>query len=309
MHILVLAPDAYYQNWKNAFEKYGKAHQLYFDLEEGLAIAEKIDVLLLWKHPQGLLNHFKNAQVFYSMGAGVDHILSDPSYDFQTPVCRVIDPYMADDMGNFLLMAVLNYHRRIPEIQANERQKYWDNSTLQNIPVRIGVMGMGHLGQAIAEKLHALKFPVVGYSNTAKTELKYRCYGAANMNQFLQEVNVIILLLPATPSTQGLLNREFFEKCHPGTYIINVARGPLVVIEDLIEAVDQGQLSGALLDVFPEEPLPKTSPLWTHPKIQVTPHIASITAPETAASQIFTNLEGFTLGNPLNYQVDLSRGY
>lgn len=310
MHILVLAPPSYHRNWKNAFERFASQHILYSSVEEALPNAEKIEIILLWKQKTGDLQHFPNAKLYYSMGAGVDHILNDSSRQLHVPVCRVVDPYMANDMGNFLVMAVLNYHRRFYEILDNQRLKNWDNITLPNIPVQVGVMGMGHLGQAIAQKLYQLQFPVFGYSRQTKTELPYPCYGARQLKQFLNQVNVLLILLPSTPDTVGWLNQDFFQKCTPGTYLINVARGPLVVTEDLIQAVDRGQLSGALLDVFPQEPLPRESPIWAHPKIQVTPHIASITAPETAAQQIFENLEAFFLqGKELAYQINPKKGY
>ena len=309
MHILVLAPPSYHRNWKNAFDRLASQHQLYSSVEEALPHAAAIEVILLWKQDRGSLHHFPNVKVYYSMGAGVDHILSDPSRLLNIPICRVVDPYMANDMGNFLVMAVLNYHRRFYEILENQRQKHWDHVNLPNIPVRIGIMGMGHLGQAIGQKLHQLQFPVFGFSQKPKTDLPYPCYSSAHLEEFLAQINVLLLLLPATPATVGWLNRDFFQKCSPGTYLINVARGPLVVTSDLIQAVDSGQLSGALLDVFPQEPLPAESPLWTHPKIQVTPHIASITAPETAAEQIFKNLEAWEKGSPLAYQIDPYKGY
>ena len=309
MHILVLAPDSYYRNWKNAFQRFGQKHQLYFCLEDALAVADKIEILLLWKQQPGELHHFHNLKAYYSMGAGVDHILADPSRSPHLPICRVIDPYMADDMGNFLVMAVLNYHRRFYEVLNNQQHKKWDNVQIKNIPVKIGIMGLGHLGQAIAKKLQDLSFDVYGLSQSPKPELSFPTFGIDALESFLQHVNTIIVLLPATPQTHHLINEAFIEKCTPGTYIINVARGSLVDIDALTDAVDREQLSGALLDVFPQEPLSHNSPLWEHPKIQVTPHLASITAPETAAAQIFENLDDFENGKPLIHQINLAKGY
>jgi glyoxylate/hydroxypyruvate reductase A len=159
------------------------------------------------------------------------------------------------------------------------------------------------------DKLHGLGFEVVGFGFTEKKDFRYPYFSKTQLNQFLAEINVLVCLLPLTPDTEGILNLELFQACNKGTYLINVARGKHLVEEDLLAALNQGYLSGALLDVFRAEPLPLEHPFWVEERIQITPHIASVTNPQAAAPQIIANYKRLKAGQPLLNLVNRTRGY
>ncbi|MEQ8809183.1 MAG: NAD(P)-dependent oxidoreductase, partial [Imperialibacter sp.] len=175
---------------------------------------------------------------------------------------------------------------------------------------RIGIMGFGVLGQDAGRKLKALGFDVFGYANSRKTVDGIQCFaGEGELSAFLREINVLVCLMPATPETKGVMNKRLFEGMNRGTYLINAARGHHQVTDDIIGAIDNGTLSGAFLDVFEKEPLQTDHPIWGHPKVFITPHIASITNPGAAAPQIVANYKAMMEGQPLKNAIDRDRGY
>ena len=177
------------------------------------------------------------------------------------------------------------------------------------IPVKVGVMGVGALGGDVLDKLNYMGFPVFGFGFTEKNDFPYPYFSKDQLQEFLNEINVLVCLLPLTPDTKGILDLGFFKKCQPGTYLINVARGKHLVEEDLIPALEQGFLSGALLDVYRQEPLPDTHPFWEEEQIQITPHIASVTNPRAASPQIIENFRRLRSNQPLMNLVNRKKGY
>jgi glyoxylate/hydroxypyruvate reductase A len=171
-------------------------------------------------------------------------------------------------------------------------------------------MGLGQLGKDAAKKLSYLGFPVSGWSQTPKDIEGVKCFaGDKALEDFLSQARILICMLPLTPKTKGILNHKTFAKLPAGAYIINIARGQHLIENDLLAALDSGQLGGACLDVFEVEPLPEDHPFWSHPKILVTPHISSITYPQTVAPQIIENYQRAKTGDPLLHVVDMERGY
>jgi glyoxylate/hydroxypyruvate reductase len=211
-------------------------------------------------------------------------------------------------MTNYALMGILNYHRQIYRYQVNQKKKIWDMSNPE-IDIHVGVMGVGALGGDLVDKLVFMGIPVSGYGNSPKSGLNFPYYFGDQLNDFLDQVNVIVCMLPLTPQTENVLNLRFFENCKKGTYLINVARGKHLVEEDLLEALDKGYLSGALLDVYRKEPLPKDHPFWERNEITITPHIASVTNPDAAAPQIIDNYKRLKNSQPLINQINLTLGY
>jgi glyoxylate/hydroxypyruvate reductase A len=177
------------------------------------------------------------------------------------------------------------------------------------IEVSVGVMGVGALGKDVMDKLNNMGFPVVGYGFSEKPDFEYPYYTRDHLDEFLKEVNVLVCLLPLTSDTENILNLELFEKCNPNTYLINVARGKHLVESDLTKALEQGLLSGAMLDVYSEEPLPESHPFWDNQKITMTPHIASVTNPKAAAPQVIENIQRIRESRELVNVVNRSRGY
>ena len=269
---------------------------------------EEVEVAFLWQHPEGLLSEFPNLKLISSMGAGVDHIFRDKSISPEIPIVRIVDEKLTWSMTNYVVMAVLNYHRQLTRYQADKLTKTWDMSNPE-LEVTIGVMGVGALGFDVMEKLALMDFPVVGFGFSEKKEFKYPYFSKDNLEGFLKAVNVIVCLLPLTAATENILNAALFSKCNPGTYLINVARGKHVVDEDLIQAIANGQLSGAMLDVYRVEPLPASHPFWNEPKITMTPHIASVTNPKAAAPQLIENIHRIKENRPLLNLVNPIQGY
>lgn len=278
--------------------------QVYPEINE----PEEVEFALLWQHPFGILSSFPNLKLISSMGAGVDHILTDKSISPSLPIVRIVDEKLTSSMTNYVVMGVLNFHRRLTHFQENKEKKIWDMSDPE-IEVKIGVMGVGALGGDVLEKLSFMGFSVVGFGFSEKENFEHPYYSKAQLGEFLSEVNVLVCLLPLTPETESILNLELFKQCNPGTYLINVARGKHLVEEDLTQALDKGYLSGALLDVYRKEPLPPEHPFWEDRRIMLTPHIASVTNPKAAVPQILENINRTKSNSPLINFVNRSRGY
>jgi len=307
--MLFLAPELDPRSWV----KHLRRQDPDLDLRVWPEVGAREDVLfvLSWRHPLGELNTFPRLKCIASLGFGVDHILRDPDLPAGVTVTRVVDAGMVEAMSAYLLTAVLAHVRQFQLYHRDQARGIWK----ARIPkdhrlVRVGIMGLGHLGSDAARKLSGLGFPVFGWSRTAKRiEGVTALAGDEAREDFLARADVLICLLPLTPATQGILNRRTFSALPAGAYLINAARGEHLVEEDLLAALDSGHLSGACLDVFRREPLPESHPFWRHPLVTVTPHVASLTYPEAVAPQIVANYHRLRAGQPPLHAVDLSRGY
>lgn len=269
---------------------------------------EKVEMALLWQHPQGYLSTFPNLKLISSLGAGVDHILSDPAVPESLPIVRIVDEKLTWSMTNYVVMGVLNFHRQITRYQADQKRKVWDMSNPE-IPVKVGVMGVGALGGDVLDKLNYVGFEVCGFGFSEKKSFPYSYFSKDQLAEFLKNINVLVCLLPLTPETEGILNKDLFALCNPGTYLINVARGKHLIEEDLIPALESGQLAGAMLDVYRTEPLPENHPFWEESRICLTPHIASVTNPKAAAPQIVENFKRLKNNSTLLNLVNRQKGY
>ena len=273
--------------------------------------AADIDAALVWNHPPGVLKAFPKLRAILSLGAGVNHILDDPEIPADIPIARIVDPGLATGMAEYAALAVLRYHRNFDVYERQQREQRWRRLP---IPVttarRVGVLGLGEIGSACARMIAGLGFPVTGWSRTAKSLPGVACYaGPDGLAPFLNTTDILVCVLPLTAATRGIINQATLAKLPRGAFLINIARGAHVVDQDLIAALDSGQLAGATLDVFAHEPLPREHPFWSHPKVTLTPHIASITNPETAADGVAENLRRLHDGRPLLYLADRARGY
>ena len=309
MAFLIIAPDIKVTSWVKHLTR----------LEPGIDIriwpdsgnAEDIEFALSWHHPPGEFNKFKNLKCIASLGAGVDHILADPQLPEGVPITRVVEHSMAQSMSEYVVLAVLKFCRQFDFYRAYQAQSQWHpRKPLLAEDLNIGIMGLGQLGEDAAKKLSYLGFPVTGWSQTPKEIEGIKSLAGKDMlDDFLSQARVLICMLPLTSKTKGILNHKMFGKLPAGAYLINVARGEHLVENDLIAALDSGQLAGACLDVFEVEPLPQDHPFWRHPKIVVTPHISSITFPRAVAPQIIENYHRVKSGKrPVN-RVDIVRGY
>ncbi len=309
MALLIIAPDIKPTSWI----KYLDALEPGIDIRVWPEVgnSSEIEFALCWNHPPGELIKYKNLTCIASLGAGVDHLTRDPDLPDGVPVTRVVENSMAQSMSEYVVLSALNYCRQFDAYRSDQHQSLWHPRRPRLAEdTHIGIMGLGQLGSDAAKKLSHLGFTVSGWSRTPKNINGVQCFaGEDGFVDFLSRSQILICLLPLTPSTKGILKRKTFDQLPKGAYVINVARGQHLVENDLVEALDSGRLAGACLDVFDVEPLPKNHPFWSHPKIKITPHISSITFPKAVAPQIIENYRRAKTGRPLLNVVDLKRGY
>ena len=306
MSFLIVSTQRDPKAWVEAL----KAEAPHLDLEVYPEVKnpEKVEFALSWKHPHGIFRKFPNLKVIASMGAGIDHIISDNDIPEHIRITRVVDEQLTKDMSVFVLALVLEHLRNLAQHHCSKEWKH--GSYLRPEEVQIGIMGMGVLGVGVAEKLIQNKFNVTGWSRTKKEILGVTTFhGDDQLQDFLEDSRVLVNLLPLTSETKNILNKELFKKLPEGAYVINVARGEHLVEEDLLEMINQGHLSGAALDVFRKEPLPEGHPFWDNEKIKVSPHIASVTHPKSVVPQILENYQRMKEEKELQNTVDREKEY
>jgi glyoxylate/hydroxypyruvate reductase A len=275
------------------------------------ATASDIAYCVAWKPQPGMLRKLPNLKIVFSMGAGVDGIIADSTFPRHIPLARVVDDTLAQAMSEYVVFSVLYWHRRINDFVALQREAKWRQLAAPRAPsIRVGILGFGVLGQAAARALSALNYQLLGWSATPKSVEGVRTFhGQDQLTPFLNETDILVCLLPLTPDTRGILNAKAFASLPKGACVINAARGGHLIENELIEALDSGHLRGASLDVFQTEPLPATSPLWTHPNIVITAHSAAFTDPESFMRQVATTIRRLDQGLPPENLVDFARGY
>ncbi|WP_228041770.1 2-hydroxyacid dehydrogenase [Planktothrix mougeotii] len=309
MTLLLLGEFENPEVWISALQTYQP--QLKIEVYPDVENLAEIDAILAWMHPLGVIEKFPNLNVIISTGAGVDHILRDPNLPPDIPIVRLVDESLTSQMSEYILLAVLQYHRQLIAYKTQQSQGVWQGLSPRNTAnCTVGILGLGVLGLDIAQKLKMMGFSVRGWSRTPKVLDNINCFlGEEEFKLFLSECEILVCLLPLTPKTEGILNQNTFSALPQGAYLINVARGKHLVEEDLLNALKSGQLSGACLDVFQIEPLPKNHPFWAHPQIIITPHIAAKTIPACVAPQIIEAINKSQGGLLLKNTVDVSRGY
>ena len=272
---------------------------------------------MVWKPPAGLLNCLPRLEVIFNLGAGVDAILSDPTVPKGPPIVRVVDPNLTMRMTEWVTLQVLMQHRRMPMYLDQQRKRYWNDSVEQHLAsaVTVGFLGLGVLGQDAARVLHVLNFNVLGWSRTPKTVAGVETFsGSEGLDRMLARTDILVCLLPLTRETRGFLNAALFAKLKRGgplggPVLINAGRGPEQVETDILAALDDGRLAGASLDVFETEPLSAGSPLWTHPKVIITPHNAADSDPASLSRYVLRQIGRYERGEPLENVIDRVLGY
>ena len=269
-----------------------------------------------WLPPLDVLRSLKGLKVIFSLGAGVDAILRDPSLPDGIPIVRVNEPDLTARMAAYVVLHVLMHHRQQRRVDENQRQRIWDSfATHAPDELAIGIMGLGVMGEAAAERLRDLDFKVAGWSRTRKRIAGVHCYaGPAEFDAFLHRTDILVSLLPDTPETRGIVNAGTIAKLsRRGPFgapaFINAGRGQQQVEADLLAALDSGALHAATLDVFETEPLPVESPLWSHPRVTLTPHLAADSEPIKICNYIARQIRRFEAGEALENVVDRARGY
>jgi len=270
-----------------------------------------IEAAVVWTaHDMAELRRYPNLRLIVSMGAGVDHLFRPPGPPPGVPVARLVDVLLTRAMSEWVLLNVLRFHRQDPEYRALQAARQWHELEAPDTSRRrIGLLGLGALGSDAARKLAALEFPVMGWSRRAKRIGGVECFHGAHLAEMIRRTDILVCLLPLTGDTRGLIDKDLLSSLPRGAFLLNAARGAHVVDADLLRALDSGQVAGAALDVFAEEPLPAEHPYWSHPKVIVTPHAASITIPRSVAPQVVENIQRAREGRPLINLVDFAAGY
>ncbi|MEJ2639001.1 MAG: glyoxylate/hydroxypyruvate reductase A [Desulfosarcinaceae bacterium] len=309
MPLLLAAPTLKPDAWLRAFKK--RAPELEVRVWPEGGDPADIGFIAAWETPPGFFAQFPNLKCIASLGAGVDHLLADPELPEGVFITRVIDPSIARQMSEYLLLHVLRFSRHSRQFDQNAAREVWR----PRIPMRaadltVGIMGMGQLGLDAARKLMPLDFPVIGWRRTAQAVEGVQIFsGPDELPAFLAASRILVCTLPLTRETRGILDAAVFKKLPEGAYVINVARGAHLKEVDLLDALDRRHLSGACLDVFQTEPLPAGHPFWHHPKVTVTPHVASLTNPYEVVPQMAANYRRVMAGERPHQLVDLARGY
>ena len=277
---------------------------------------DDIEYCAAWLPPPGVVKSLPNLKVIMSLGAGVDAILKDPTLPHDIPIVRVNDPDLTGRMTEYIVLHVLMHHRQQRRIDENQRNKIWDSfPTHAARELSVGIMGLGVMGVDSAIRLRDIGFRVAGWSRSRKDIPGVESFaGAEEFDAFLARTDVLVSLLPATRDTDGIINRETIRKLsRKGPFgapiVINAGRGRQQVADDILAALDAGELHAATLDVFVPEPLPPDNPLWTHPRVTITPHCAADSDPETICAYVAENIRKHQRGEKLENLVDRARGY
>ena len=294
--------------WARSFA--GRAPELPFRIWPDIGDPDEVRYLAVWKPPDDIAATFPNLELLFSVGAGVDQfdLTQLPPH---IPLIRMIDPGIRESMIEYATMAVLALHRDLVDFIAQQRDQVWREIQIASASSRrVGVMGLGLLGQAVLERLKVFGFPLAGWNRSPRSISGVTCYaGESALPEFLAQTDILVCLLPLTAETRGILNRDLFEVLPRGAKLVNVGRGGHLVADDLIDALDRGVLSAAVLDVAEPEPLPTGHPFWTHPRILLTPHNASMTIPESAVDYVLETIGRHRRGEALPGLVDRERGY
>ncbi len=284
--------------------------------EVDVRLAEEIDdparvrYALVWKPPAHFFSRYPSLQLVINLGAGVDSLLGRTDLP-AVPITRLSDPAMARMMAGYVLFAVLRHARDIVFFQRAQRAARWSYRHPKSADqTRVGILGLGELGSVAALELARQGFDVRGWARTPGTVDGVACFhGLDTLGTFLAASQVLVVMLPLTPHTTGLLDRSRLQQLPQGACLVNVARGKVIDEAALIEMLKSGHIAEATLDVFAQEPLPADNPLWAMDQVLITPHLASVALPATASTQIAENIRRVEAGESVLHQVDPARGY
>ena len=272
--------------------------------------ADRVRYLAAWVPPQDIERQFPNLELVFSTGAGIDQF-DLAALPPELPVVRMAEPGVVAGMVEYATMAVLALHRDLPTYIRQQREGRWAAHRVYPASKRrVSVLGLGVLGCAVLDQLRTLGFQLAGWSRTRRQIDGVACYaGREELPAMLAGTDILVCLLPLTQETRGILDSELFQHLPRGASLVHVGRGAHLDHQALLDALESGGLSSAVVDVTDPEPLPAGHPFWAHPKILLTPHIASMTQPETAVEQVLDNIRCHQAGAPLMGLVDRSRGY
>lgn len=309
MALIIIRQDGKIDFWKQALKAESPELEVYSYLEDHPK--DKIEMALVWKHPEGSLAEYPNLKLIASNGAGVDFIFEDSNMPENIPITRIVDTKLAEDMSEHVLAVILSHLKNLDAYKLQQTQGVWKPRNYYRISeFTVGIMGLGELGGVLANDLVRFGFKVQGWANSHKSIEKVKTFaGDEELPKFLSSSEILVCLLPLTDKTTGILNASLFEQLPKNAFVINVARGGHLVDDDLIAMLDNGHLSGAGLDVYHQEPLPTSHPFWQHQKIHMTPHYASVSEPKFVVPQILENYRRMQDGSSLMNEISMDQGY
>ncbi|EPH0091477.1 2-hydroxyacid dehydrogenase [Pluralibacter gergoviae] len=308
MHIAYKSDPVRGARWQNWLAQHAPDIQMH--IWPDIGDASKVEMLVAWQPPDDVMTIFPNLQVLMSVGAGADQFdLSKlpPALS----VVRMIEPGLTQGMVEYVTFAVLGLHRDMPRYFHQQREQRWQSHrTYTAGERRVGVMGLGELGQASLKQLVSLGFHCAGWSRTPRDVDGVRCWhGSEQLAAFLAWSEILVCLLPLTDDTRGLLNADLFARLPTGAALVQVGRGAQLNDAHLLAALANGQLRAAVIDVTDPEPLPSGHPFWHHPAVWLTPHIASQTQTDSAAGAMLENMRRYQRGEPMVGIIERNRGY
>jgi glyoxylate/hydroxypyruvate reductase A len=302
------------QRWKTRFDDACRDRRV-LRMPDAACDPAEVHYAAVWKPHPGELAAFPNLRVIFNLGAGVDALMADASLP-DVPLVRVAVPDLTDRMTEYVVLHVLMHHRQELYLRQSQREKRWaPKSQWAAGAITVGIMGLGTLGADAAEVLRKIGFGVVGWSRSPKRIEGVECFhGAQQLEPFLRRSDILVCLLPLTPETRQILNRDLFAKLNRdgpmgAPVLINAGRGGLQNEADILQSLDDGTLGAASLDVYVTEPLPADSAFWTHPKVVLTPHNAADTDADAISKYVAQQIERFEAGGALENLVDRKRGY
>ncbi|WP_110706985.1 glyoxylate/hydroxypyruvate reductase A [Salinicola sp. CR57] len=296
------------ERWRALFAQY--APDIEFRQWPDVGDPAEVRYLLAWEPPSDLATRLPALEVVFATSAGVDQFdLSQ--LPAGVPLVRMLDPALETGMVEYAAFATLWLHRRLYAYVHQQRERQWQaHSLVAAEHRRVGILGLGQLGQAIATHLSGYGFPVSGWSRSPRQLPGITCHaGPDGLERFLASSDILICVLPLTDATRGILDRELFARLPEGAALVNIGRGDHLVDDDLLQALASGQLSAAVVDVLGQEPPAPDHPFWHHDRILMTPHVAAMTQPETAFPVLLDNLRRHQRGEPMSGQIDRQRGY
>ena len=272
----------------------------------------EIKYVAVWKHPHGIIKKYPNLKAILSLGAGVDHILSDPDLPEGIPIVRLVDKKLTHEMCFHALHWVLHFHSDHFLYMKQQKDKKWQQQgSIQPEDRTVGIMGLGNIGRGIGDSLVNQGFKVLGWGANQKSSLgdiKY-FFGKVQLSDFLVKTNILINVLPFSKDTKNMLRKDELKFLPRGSFIINMGRGGIINEADLLSLLDENHITAAALDVFEQEPLSTKNPLWSHPSVYITPHIAGQSNPQSSAKTIAENIRRIEDGKMPFPIYNIAKGY
>ena len=308
MAILLIADQQRMQQWQVALQS--ELPDIPVFLWPSVPDNTVITMVIGWRCPKGVLQRFTNLRLVASMGAGVDDLVDEIRQLDNVQLLRVVNPHLAQDMLEHVIALISSHCRSLYRYWSHQQQQHWQpEHYLRFGQLKVGVMGLGNIGCHVATGLSKLGFTVRGWSRSKPSLEGIETYSEIQLNQFVSGLDCLVCCLPLTQQTQRLIDNSLLAKLTAGALLVNVGRGQHVCEKSVLSALDNQQLSAAYLDVFDTEPLPAGHAFWRHPRVFITPHIASLTDVATAAQQVAQAYRAYQQGDRPAHLIDLTRGY